>query len=133
LKKGQINTAWKKRYFILKNDTLFYFKDADDMFHPQGVIYVNGATIDGDPKNEKSSNVFIIKSSNGKDKVHVLQAESLDEKKQWISAILEKSKGLNSAKREEELKIIQKQVKEEGEKKALLDQNVKALTNPLNI
>lgn len=40
-KKGQINTSFKKRYFILKNDILFYFKDNEDMFHPQVLFFIH--------------------------------------------------------------------------------------------
>jgi hypothetical protein len=132
MKKGQINTAYKRRYFILKNDTLFYFKDSEDMFHPQGVMYIAGSSIDPDPKDQKASYCFVLKASGGKDKTHVLQAESQEDKKSWISAILEKSKGQQSDKHDLELKDVQKQAKEESDKKISLEQTVKSLTNPLN-
>lgn len=32
LKKGQINTAWKSRFFVLEQHELSYYKSLDDVF-----------------------------------------------------------------------------------------------------
>lgn len=131
LKKGQINTAWKRRYFILKNDILFYFKDSDDMFHPQGMVYLYEATLDQEAVQEKTKNTFIIKSKE-KGKKHVLQAETTEEKKKWISVILEKCKGIDYSKQEKEISEARNQSKQDSEHKTSLENNIKGLTFPMN-
>lgn len=131
LKKGQLNPAWKRRYFILKNDILFYFKDSEDMFHPQGMIYLFDATIDQEPTSEKTKNTFIIKSKE-KGKKHVIQAETSEDKKKWIGFILEKCKGIDYSKQEKEISEAKKQSKEVLEHKISLENNIKSLTIPLN-
>ncbi len=40
VKQGQNYKNLKKRYFILLDDCLLYFKDGSDIFHPLGVIYL---------------------------------------------------------------------------------------------
>lgn len=48
-KKGQLYKNWRKRYFLLVDGFLMYFVDENDMFHPQGLIYLQEAFLDKDP------------------------------------------------------------------------------------
>lgn len=41
VKQGQNYKNLKKRYFILLEDCLLYFKDSTDIFHPLGIIYLH--------------------------------------------------------------------------------------------
>eukprot|EP01080_Neovahlkampfia_damariscottae_P005423 gene5423-9236_t len=81
-KRGQIKKTWKKRYFILKNDLLFYFQDNKDSLHPLGIIYLKNATIEKDPK-DSVKHSFVVHS----DKSYFLQASSSEEKYFWISSL----------------------------------------------
>lgn len=43
-KRGEVNKAWQKRYFVLKGNLLFYFEKKGDK-EPLGLIIVEGCTI----------------------------------------------------------------------------------------
>lgn len=43
-KKGEVNKAFQKRYFVLKGNLLFYFDKKDDK-EPLGVIVLEGCTL----------------------------------------------------------------------------------------
>lgn len=44
LKKGEVNKAFQRRYFVLKGNLLFYFEKKGDK-EPLGLIIVEGCTI----------------------------------------------------------------------------------------
>lgn len=43
------NTEFKKRWFVLKGNLLFYFKSKAGLTDPTGVIFLEDATVDINP------------------------------------------------------------------------------------
>jgi hypothetical protein len=88
--KGHINKKWQERYFRLKNDSLFWFKDAkSDVL--RGHVPLKGCTLEADtPKTHKHENCFRLYSKK-LDKSYYLIAADYSEMLQWIQAIQDAS------------------------------------------
>lgn len=81
---GHLVRNWKVRWFVLKNDHLFYFKKRGD-FKPLGEVPLEGANLTTDTKIKKS-NCFELYSPKI-DKVFYVQAANKAEMDSWLNAI----------------------------------------------
>jgi hypothetical protein len=83
-KQGHVVRNWKVRWFIIKDNNLYYFKKKGDP-KPIGEIPLPGAVIKIDSK-VKRSNTFELYSSQI-DKIFYCQANTHEEMKSWIAAL----------------------------------------------
>lgn len=81
LKRSDFLKEFRPRYFVLKGNQLYYFKEEQDV-NPLGCISLVGASIS---PHEKKKNTFIIKHS-GKQK-DVLAANSQEDCQAWMNCI----------------------------------------------
>lgn len=83
---GGLIKAWQKRYFVLKENMLVFYKDEKLSTKAVGVVYVEQCRIFVlDDKIAKRPHCFEI--SNGEDVHLVLAATSDEEVKSWTEAI----------------------------------------------
>jgi hypothetical protein len=83
-KQGHVVRNWKARWFIIKNNNLYYFKKKGDS-KPIGEIPLPGSSIKTDPK-IKRTHTFELYSPQI-NKIFYCQANTRDEMKGWISAL----------------------------------------------
>jgi len=83
-KQGHVVRNWKVRWFIIKDNNLYYFKKKGDQ-KPIGEIPLPGSQIKVDTK-VKRSNTFELYSPTI-DKIFYCQANTHEEMKGWISAL----------------------------------------------
>eukprot|EP00742_Colponemidia_sp_Colp-10_P004025 GILJ01004293.1.p1 GENE.GILJ01004293.1~~GILJ01004293.1.p1 ORF type:complete len:539 (-),score=77.25 GILJ01004293.1:103-1719(-) len=76
---------FKKRYFILKNDLLFYLQSGKDK-KPLGVIELSGDGVHIESSSEKESKNVQIRIVTPK-KVYLLRAETPQECQEWLRAL----------------------------------------------
>ncbi|KAH8413967.1 hypothetical protein KR009_008989 [Drosophila setifemur] len=81
-KRGEVNKAFQRRYFILKGNLLFYFESRMDK-EPLGLIIVEGCTIE--LSNEVDSYCFEI-AFNG-NRTYILSAENQGIMETWMKAL----------------------------------------------
>ncbi|XP_046866754.1 uncharacterized protein LOC6642176 isoform X3 [Drosophila willistoni] len=81
-KRGEVNKAFQRRYFILKGNLLFYFETRLDK-EPLGLIIVEGCTIE--LSNEVDNYCFEI-AFNG-NRTYILAAENQDDMEKWMKAL----------------------------------------------
>jgi hypothetical protein len=78
MKRGQINTNYQTRYFVLKAGKLSYFEAPKDT-EPKGVIDLKGSKLYIDNTNELKISV--------PNRLYLLRAQSSTERDEWIKAI----------------------------------------------
>ncbi|MFT7805068.1 sesquipedalian-1, partial [Arapaima gigas] len=83
-KKGERNTAYHRRWFILKGNMLFYFEDRESR-EPIGVIVLEGCTVELCESVEEFA--FAIKFDCAKARVYKLAAESQAGMESWVKAL----------------------------------------------
>jgi len=83
-KQGHVVRNWKVRWFIIKENNLYYFKKKGDS-KPIGSIPLAGSIIKTDPK-IKRNNTFELYSPQI-DKIFYCQANTHEEMKSWIAAL----------------------------------------------
>ncbi|KPP56616.1 sesquipedalian-1-like [Scleropages formosus] len=83
-KKGERNTAYHRRWFILKGNMLFYFEDRESR-EPIGVIVLEGCTVELCESAEEFA--FAIKFDCAKARVYKLAAESQAGMESWVKAL----------------------------------------------
>ncbi|XP_034668502.1 sesquipedalian-1 [Drosophila subobscura] len=81
-KRGEVNKAFQRRYFVLKGNLLFYF-DARTDKEPLGLIIVEGCTIE--LSNEVDNYCFEI-AFNG-NRTYILAAEDQESMETWMKAL----------------------------------------------
>ncbi|XP_061396338.1 sesquipedalian-1 [Musca vetustissima] len=81
-KRGEVNKAFQKRYFVLKGNLLFYFEKKGDK-EPLGLIIVEGCTIE---LSEESDQYWFEIAFNG-NRTYILQAESQESMESWMKAL----------------------------------------------
>ena len=84
-KKGQEFSTWSKRYFIMLEDMILYYKDENDLHHPSGIIYLHNGTIKrnvSEPKRE-----FCFQITTHKRKEIILQANDEKMKENWCNLL----------------------------------------------
>ncbi|XP_043643539.1 sesquipedalian-1 [Drosophila teissieri] len=81
-KRGEVNKAFQRRYFVLKGNLLFYFESRLDK-EPLGLIIVEGCTIE--LSNEVDNYCFEI-AFNG-NRTYVLAADNQESMETWMKAL----------------------------------------------
>ncbi|EDW28221.1 GL19054 [Drosophila persimilis] len=81
-KRGEVNKAFQRRYFVLKGNLLFYFEARTDK-EPLGLIIVEGCTIE--LSNEVDNYCFEI-AFNG-NRTYILAAEDQESMETWMKAL----------------------------------------------
>nr|XP_020449592.1 sesquipedalian-1 [Monopterus albus] len=83
-KKGERNTAYHRRWFVLKGNMLFYFDERDSR-DPIGVIILEGCTVELCESTEEFA--FAIKFDCAKARVYMMAAESQAAMESWVKAL----------------------------------------------
>lgn len=89
-KQRSIVKHWQQRYFVLRAQQLYYYKDEEDM-KPQGSMYLPGSTIKEIATNPEEAGKFVFEvipaswdqSRTGQDS-YVLMASSQAEMEEWV-------------------------------------------------
>ncbi|EDW88845.1 sesquipedalian-1 [Drosophila yakuba] len=81
-KRGEVNKAFQRRYFVLKGNLLFYFESRLDK-EPLGLIIVEGCTIE--LSNEVDNYCFEI-AFNG-NRTYILAADNQESMETWMKAL----------------------------------------------
>ncbi|KAL7986621.1 hypothetical protein Chor_012904 [Crotalus horridus] len=89
-KKGERNTAYHRRWFVLRGNMLFYFEDRESR-EPVGVIILEGCTVELCEATEEFA--FAIKFDCPKSRTYVLAAESQAAMELWVKALSRASFG----------------------------------------
>ncbi|XP_009934868.2 rho GTPase-activating protein 25 [Opisthocomus hoazin] len=93
-KQRSIVKNWQQRYFVLKGQQLYYYKDEDDV-KPQGCLSLQGSTIKEVASNPEEGGKFIFEiipgvsgdqNRTGQDTC-VLMANSQSEMEEWVKSI----------------------------------------------
>ncbi|XP_074784630.1 rho GTPase-activating protein 25 isoform X2 [Athene noctua] len=92
-KQRSIVKNWQQRYFVLKGQQLYYYKDEDDV-KPQGCLSLQGSTIKEVASNPEEGGKFIFEiipvsgdqNRAGQDTC-VLMANSQSEMEEWVKSI----------------------------------------------
>lgn len=83
-KKGERNTAYHRRWFVLKGNMLFYFEERDSR-EPIGVIVLEGCTVELCESAEEFA--FAIKFDCAKARVYKMASESQTGMESWVKAL----------------------------------------------
>uniref|UniRef100_A0A8C2Z9P8 Sesquipedalian n=1 Tax=Cyclopterus lumpus TaxID=8103 RepID=A0A8C2Z9P8_CYCLU len=83
-KKGERNTAYHRRWFVLKGNMLFYFEERDAR-EPVGVIVLEGCTVELCESAEEFA--FAVKFDCAKARVYKMAAESQAAMESWVKAL----------------------------------------------
>ncbi|EPQ19119.1 Rho GTPase-activating protein 25 [Myotis brandtii] len=89
-KQRSIVKNWQQRYFVLRAQQLYYYKDEEDT-KPQGCMYLPGSTIKEIATNPEEAGKFVFEvipaswdqSRTGQDS-YVLMASSQAEMEEWV-------------------------------------------------
>jgi len=121
-KKGAMRKNWNKRWFILKENYLFYTKKQGDP--PQGIINLHGATINetlGPTTRPNSFSLFAPKSvsvdAKWTNRTFFICASSPEELKKWSAALVKASHFKNKASKVKEENSDKKSTEEKKEEK----------------
>lgn len=83
-KKGERNTAYHRRWFVLKGNMLFYFEERDSR-EPIGVVVLEGCTVELCESAEEFA--FAIKFDCARARVYKMAAESQVAMESWVKAL----------------------------------------------
>ena len=87
MKEGHFITNWKKRYFVLKNEALYYYREENQAF-PAGAISIRDATITtAETRFPYSFQVLTRQLNSAMHEKYVIACESEQEMKEWIAVI----------------------------------------------
>jgi len=121
-KKGAMRKNWNKRWFILKENYLFYTKKQGDP--PQGIINLHGATINetlGPTTRANSFSLLAPKSvsvdAKWTNRTFFICASSPEEMKKWSAALVKGSHVKNKASKVKEENTEKKIIEKVEEKK----------------
>uniref|UniRef100_A0A8D8ZTK8 Sesquipedalian-1 n=1 Tax=Cacopsylla melanoneura TaxID=428564 RepID=A0A8D8ZTK8_9HEMI len=84
-KRGDINKAFQKRWFVLKGNLLFYFEKRHDK-EPVGVIILEGCTIELADNTEDAFSFKIMFHGPG-NRSYILGAENQESMEQWMKSL----------------------------------------------
>ncbi|KAJ5074017.1 hypothetical protein M0811_00645 [Anaeramoeba ignava] len=84
-KQGGKHKSWKKRYFMLKYNTLYYFNSQSQLDKPLGQINLVNASIIMTDYTINIPNSFAILSKNRR--TYIMYANSAQERDEWITSI----------------------------------------------
>ncbi|KAJ8380315.1 hypothetical protein SKAU_G00010930 [Synaphobranchus kaupii] len=83
-KKGERNTAYHRRWFILKGNMLFYFEDRESR-EPIGVIVLEGCTVELCESIEEFA--FAVRFDCARARIYKMAAESQAGMESWVKAL----------------------------------------------
>lgn len=83
-KRGEVNKAFQRRWFVLKGNILFYFDKKGDR-EPNGVIILEGVLLE--IVDDESAFTFELVFPGHASRTYVLTADSQDEMESWMKAI----------------------------------------------
>ena len=83
-KRGEMNRAFQKRYFILKGNLLYYFEKKGDT-EPIGIVILEGCTVELSESSDAFTFELVFQGSGSR--TYVLAAESQSEMEDWMKAI----------------------------------------------
>lgn len=83
-KKGERNTAYHRRWFVLKGNMLFYFEERDSR-EPIGVIVLEGCTVELCESAEEFA--FAIKFDCARARVYKMAADNQAAMESWVKAL----------------------------------------------
>lgn len=83
-KKGERNTAYHRRWFVLKGNMLFYFEERDAR-EPVGVIVLEGCTVELCESAEEFA--FAVKFDCAKARVYKMAADGQAAMESWVKAL----------------------------------------------
>ncbi|XP_051924032.1 sesquipedalian-1 [Hippocampus zosterae] len=83
-KKGERNTAYHRRWFVLKGNMLFYFEERDSR-EPIGVIILEGCTVELCESAEEFA--FAVKFDCARARVYKMAADSQAAMESWVKAL----------------------------------------------
>ncbi|XP_074761027.1 rho GTPase-activating protein 24 isoform X2 [Athene noctua] len=93
-KQGGFVKTWHTRWFVLKGDQLYYFKDEDET-KPLGIIFLPGNRVIEHPCNEESPGKFLFEVVPGGDRermtanheTYLLMASTQNDMEDWVKSI----------------------------------------------
>lgn len=85
-KKGILNSKWKKRYFVLTNDQLQYFKSVTDTECKGGILLTSESTLFREVSTTTKKNAFGVCPTKGGRK-YLLYCATRSAKVEWMEAI----------------------------------------------
>ncbi|XP_005996465.1 sesquipedalian-1 [Latimeria chalumnae] len=83
-KKGERNTAYHKRWFVLKGNMLFYFEEKESK-EPVGVVILEGCTVELCESTEEYA--FAIKFECAKSRTYKMAADNQTTMESWVKAL----------------------------------------------
>jgi len=86
LKKGEVNKAFQRRWFVLKGNLLFYFEKKTDK-EPIGVIILEGCTIELSECEEQYALKLVFHGGGGGMRTYELVADSQASLESWMKAL----------------------------------------------
>lgn len=91
-KEGAFVKSWKRRFFFMESDALYYSSDAKTRFVTRGAIELKNARIaDGNVQNRPSSFSILTPA-----RTYFLQCDSEEEKMDWLEALRVRIAQLNN-------------------------------------
>ncbi|XP_029427975.1 sesquipedalian-1 [Rhinatrema bivittatum] len=83
-KRGEHNSAYHRRWFVLKGNLLFYF-EAQDSREPVGAIVLEGCTVEPCASTEEF--MFAIRFEGSKSRTYILVADSQAARQSWVKSL----------------------------------------------
>ncbi|GAM26119.1 hypothetical protein SAMD00019534_092940 [Acytostelium subglobosum LB1] len=105
IKEGHVIRNWKKRYFILKDGLIYYFKHQSDP-EPKGMIPIVGSTIKRMGETERK---FTFQINHDLFPVFTIQAHNEIECSEWIAAIELSQQRIHEQQVADELEALERQ------------------------
>ncbi|KAG5669746.1 hypothetical protein PVAND_000040 [Polypedilum vanderplanki] len=83
-KRGEVNKAFQKRWFVLKGNLLFYYEKKEKREEPLGVIILEGCRVElADYEEEK----FCFTINFPQNRCYILSADSQEQMELWMKAL----------------------------------------------
>jgi hypothetical protein len=89
-KKGRVAKNWKRRWFMLSQDTLHYYKSNDDSSDWKGAIDIDQMTLASQNEEDEDGKFYFMVKTKGQ--VLELYTDSDEARLRWMDAILSVSK-----------------------------------------
>ncbi|XP_063796417.1 sesquipedalian-2 [Pseudophryne corroboree] len=83
-KKRECHTNYKKQWFVLKGNLLFYFEDRESR-EPSGLVVLEGCTVELCQSNEKYG--FTVRFNGSGSQSYILAADSQEAMECWVKAL----------------------------------------------
>ncbi|KAI3657503.1 hypothetical protein MP638_001196, partial [Amoeboaphelidium occidentale] len=93
---GKAHWSWKRRYFILKQMTLWYFKDNRQTSTPLGLITLPSYKIVPSKDCNINGGIFEFQAEHPDARTYYFKAGSLDDMQNWMNAMTKASLGITT-------------------------------------